>query len=76
MSDRRRPLWHWIGALAALLLSSGCAQVLPIEREILADGLMALEPDPLERSHEQHWLETLEASTGGYGGAAGGCACY
>ena len=62
--------------LTGALLLGGCASVQPIEREMLSDPMMQLDDDPREQSHEQHWIETLEASTGGYGGAAGGCACY
>jgi hypothetical protein len=57
-------------------LAAGCARVQPIQREYLSEPMMELDSDPREQSHEQHWIETLEASTGGYGGAAGGCACY
>ncbi len=60
----------------ALPLVGGCATVMPIEREMLSEPIMVFDDDPRERAHEQHWVETLEASTGGYGGAAGGCACY
>jgi hypothetical protein len=63
-------------ALAGLLALTGCAHVKPIEREYLSSDIMQLDDDERGRSQEQHWLETLEASTGGYGGAAGGCACY
>lgn len=63
-------------AMLGLLLAQGCARVMPIEREMLSEPVMMLDADPRERRHEQHWVETLEASTGGYGGAAGGCACY
>jgi hypothetical protein len=62
--------------IIAALLGAGCAHVQPIEREMLSEPVMQLDSDPREQAHEQHWIETLEASTGGYGGAAGGCACY
>jgi len=67
-----------LGLICGLALAgaAGCATVQPIEREMLSDPMMQLDDDPREQSHEQHWIETLEASTGGYGGAAGGCACY
>ena len=75
----RRPHPRLLAALALMLaaaLGAGCARVQPIEREYLSEPMMELDSDPREQSHEQHWIETLEASTGGYGGAAGGCACY
>jgi hypothetical protein len=62
--------------LALGLGAGGCARVKAIEGELLAEPVMLLDADARERAHEQHWVETLEASTGGYGGAAGGCACY
>ncbi len=61
---------------AVLFLAAGCAHVTPIQREMLSEPVMQMAPDSREWAHEQHWIETLEASTGGYGGAAGGCACY
>jgi hypothetical protein len=73
----RRQLAGYLFALALTGgLGAGCARVQPIEREFLSEPMMELDSDPREQSHEQHWIETLEASTGGYGGAAGGCACY
>jgi hypothetical protein len=63
-------------ALVLVVVGAGCARVQPIQRELLSDPMMQLDSDPREQAHEQHWIETLEASTGGYGGAAGGCACY
>jgi hypothetical protein len=65
-----------VPVLAGLVLAAGCARVMPIEREMLSEPVMMLDSDTREQRHEQHWVETLEASTGGYGGAAGGCACY
>jgi hypothetical protein len=69
-------LWLLVTGLVVALNVTGCARVLPIEREMLSEPVMLMDSDPRERAHEQHWIETLEASTGGYGGAAGGCACY
>ena len=73
----RHPLNRLLGAaaLAALLGTAGCASVKPYEKEHLADPLMldsfAIDDD----LHEQKWLEAREGSTGGVGGAGGGCAC-
>jgi len=64
--------------LAVLLAStamSGCARVRPYEREHLADPIMSFDLDAIEASRELHWIEAREGSTGGFGGAGGGCAC-
>jgi len=64
-----------LGALAILVAVTGCASVRPYEREYLADPIM----DPAREAHllarDQKWLEAREGSTGGVGGAGGGCAC-
>jgi len=52
----------------------GCSTVKPYERELLAQPGMKLDPSP-DALAEQHMLESREASSGGYGGAGGGCGC-
>lgn len=53
----------------------GCAMVKPYEQEHLADELMT-DPDELAAGmREMKWLDAREGSTGGVGGAGGGCAC-
>jgi hypothetical protein len=76
MKIRKQSLCSFVLGTVLFCAAAGCARVQPIQREILSDPMMQLDDDPREQSHEQHWIETLEASTGGYGGAAGGCACY
>jgi len=64
-----------LGLTALLLGTAGCATVKPYEKEHLADPLMS---DPYAAAgdmHEMKWLEAREGSTGGIGGAGGGCAC-
>ena len=73
---KRRDILRSAALGAFIVLLGGCARVQPIQRELLSEPMMQLDSDPREQAHEQHWIETLEASTGGYGGAAGGCACY
>jgi hypothetical protein len=60
---------------AAALAVGGCATVLPIEREHLADPIMSFEDDARVDMRNLHWIEAREGSTGGAGGAGGGCAC-
>ena len=61
--------------LLALLLLAGCATVRPWEGEFLADPVM--QPELVEETVflEQHFVNTREASTGGYAVAGGGCGC-
>lgn len=57
------------------LTFSGCATVKPYEREALADQIMTFDASSEEQMMERHFLETREGSSGGTGGAGGGCAC-
>jgi hypothetical protein len=60
---------------AAALAASGCASVQPWERETLARGEMAWDPDPLEAQIRGHVYFSKEASLDGGGAAGGGCGC-
>jgi len=61
-------------AMAMLLaLAAGCSSVRPYEKEHLADPIMLTNED--EGMRELKWLDAREGSTGGVGGAGGGCAC-
>ncbi|MEK7727239.1 MAG: DUF4266 domain-containing protein [candidate division KSB1 bacterium] len=71
---RTRNLFLLLAASCALLLNA-CAAVKPYEREHLARRIMDFKQAQAEEATERHWLETLEASTGGMGGSGGGCAC-
>lgn len=71
---RTRKVFLLFSASAALLLNA-CAAVKPYEREHLACRIMDFKQAQSEEATERHWLETLEASTGGMGGSGGGCAC-
>ena len=64
-----------LGALLAVVLSSGCATVRPWQRELLADRIMDPAAVARERAAERHWMETREGAIGGPLGAGGGCAC-
>ena len=67
--------WWREGAivLAAALLASGCATVKAYEREYLADPIMSLELSNRDAARDVSWIEAREGSTGGMGGAGGGC---
>lgn len=68
-------------ALVAIVLGTGlaagagCATVKPYEKEHLADELMTDAHDMVAAMREMKWLDAREGSTGGVGGAGGGCAC-
>ncbi len=70
---------YWLLVLMLLsLFFTGCAtleRVQPWEREVLADPIMQLEPDPQEAALDEHIFSTREGSAGGYGAAGGGCGC-
>ncbi|MCP4573448.1 MAG: DUF4266 domain-containing protein [bacterium] len=53
----------------------GCSTVKPYQKEHLADELMTNPHEDQVAMHELKWLEAREGSTGGVGGAGGGCAC-
>ena len=68
-------------ALAALLVTvlfqSSCTMraVRAYEREHLANRIMTFEADAREAARRTKALDAREGSTGGNGGAGGGCAC-
>lgn len=64
-----------LGAL--LMLGSGCAaqSVRAYQRERLSDRIMRMDGDAKESARRTKSLEAREGSTGGNGGAGGGCAC-
>ncbi len=60
--------------LATLLLAGGCAAP-AYQRERLTDPIMTFEADARDNARRTKSLEAREGSTGGNGGAGGGCAC-
>jgi len=70
-----------LGCASALMLFAlalqGCATV-PVrawQRERLVDPIMAFRAEAREDARKQKTFEAREGSTGGIGGAGGGCAC-
>ena len=61
-------------ALAPVLLS-GCVNVKPWERDVLAREEMAFDPDPLEAARRHHVYFSKEASMPGGSAGGGGCGC-
>jgi hypothetical protein len=62
-------------ALAILASASGCATVRPYQREHLTKRIMTYDTDAKAAARRTKSLEAREGSTGGNGGAGGGCAC-
>ena len=62
-------------AVLAALMSSGCATVRPYEREHLTDRIMSFQADAKADARLTKSFDAREGSTGGNGGAGGGCAC-
>jgi hypothetical protein len=76
MQNRTRSWFTLLLTMAALaVVTSGCAQVSPWERDLLARRDMSWEPDSLEAKRESHIYFSKEASMPGGSGGGGGCGC-
>ena len=51
--------------IAAVLTLGGCATVKPWERELLAEEAMAIDPNPIQSSYDDHIYFSVEGSSGG-----------
>ena len=58
-----------------VLVTTGCSQVKPWERDLLAQDKMKLEPNPIENALDEHVYFSKEAAHGGQGVGGGGCGC-
>lgn len=74
MKHLHKALFAVTGVLAAALVT-GCAQVKPWERNILAQPEMQLTTDKLGSYVDDHVYFSKEAATGGKGVGGGGCGC-
>jgi hypothetical protein len=63
------------GAMLAGLAVSGCAEVKPWQRNILAKPAMQLDRDSMDTYVDEHIYFSKEAATGGRGIGGGGCGC-
>jgi hypothetical protein len=59
-----------------VIMLTGCANVQPWERGILAKEHMASEPYPGQAMYREHNYGSREASAGGSAAKGGGCGCY
>ena len=64
-----------IAVLLVLPAVTGCASVKAYQKEYLTDQIMVSKYEMREGMREMKWLEAREGSSGGIGGAGGGCAC-
>lgn len=64
-----------MAAIIAIVALSGCAEVKPWQRSILAQEEMQLTPDAIESYVDDHIYFSKEAATGGKGVGGGGCGC-
>jgi len=64
-------------ALGLLLAGAvgGCATVSPYQRERLVDPIMSFRAEAKRDARLTKSFDAREGSTGGNGGAGGGCAC-
>jgi hypothetical protein len=60
---------------AVALLSAGCANVKPWERDLLAEYGMRPARDPLTTATREHLWFSREAANGGRSIGGGGCGC-
>lgn len=76
-ATRRRhdPVWLVLVALAITVGAAGCSATAAYQRERLIDRIMAFDAEAKEDARLTKSLEAREGSTGGNGGAGGGCAC-
>jgi hypothetical protein len=70
----RNQALFWL-ASAMLILTSGCANVKPWQREHLADYTMRPDRDPLGQAMQEHMWFSREEANGGRGVGGGGCGC-
>ena len=62
-------------SLGCAALSSGCVNVKPWERGVLADYTMRADRNPLADAFAEHTWFSREAASGGRGVGGGGCGC-
>jgi hypothetical protein len=61
--------------VCSALLLSGCADVKPWDRDLLAQKKMQLVPAPVDNALDEHVYFSKEAASGGQGVGGGGCGC-
>jgi hypothetical protein len=72
---RRYRLASGLSLVALILASTGCANVKPWQRGVLADRVMRADRDPAGLALTEHVYFSREAASGGRGVGGGGCGC-
>lgn len=65
---------RWIGIIPAMALLD-CANVKPLDREVLSDPIMQIRPDDQGQKIEEQNRPRREGTVGGRSGVGGGCGC-
>ena len=61
--------------VACALTLSACVNVKPFHRDVLSKPEMQFDFEKGEQAAREHFLNSLEGSTGGFGTGGGGCGC-
>lgn len=61
--------------ISVMLINCSCVMVQPYQREVLSKSEMQFDSEKTEISAREHFLNSLEGSTGGFGVGGGGCGC-
>jgi hypothetical protein len=69
------PLHLLIGVAGLIVLSAGCVNVQPWDRDALANYTMRPDRDPVTLALRDHLWFSREASNGGRSVGGGGCGC-
>ncbi len=64
-----------LALVAGLPAVTGCQNVKPWQRGVLADYTMRADRDPLGLAQDEHIFFSREAAAGGRGVGGGGCGC-
>lgn len=70
-----KPFRFLVLCAGCVVVTCGCANVKPWQRERLADYTMRSDRDPLTFRLAEHMWFSREAATGGRGVGGGGCGC-
>lgn len=64
-----------LASAVLVIISTGCVNVKPWQREHLADFTMQPDRDPLGMAAKEHIWFSREEASGGRGVGGGGCGC-
>tara|TARA_B110000459_G_C16161162_1_gene295160 strand:- start:36 stop:260 length:225 start_codon:yes stop_codon:yes gene_type:complete len=71
----KRKLLSLLSTVGAALVFSGCQNVEPWEKGLLADYTMRADRDAMHDTMSEHIYFSREATSGGRGVGASGCGC-